>query len=320
MRRAPAVGVDIGGTKISGALVDIEGRITHREQLATPVDEASRILDATGELVTALVAAAGGEVTGVGMACAGLVDSRAGHLWFAPNLPLRDLDVAGEVRRRTGHDVVLENDANAAAWGEYRFGAGVDCDDMLLATVGTGVGGGCIIDDRLLRGAFGIGGEIGHITLDPRGPRCGCGNDGCLEVYASGTALERYARELISSDDAKGEGLRACCGGAPEALTGQDVTELARGGDEGAIALFTRLGTRLGEGLASVCAVVDPAVVVIGGGVADAGALLIDPTREAFAAHLIGRGHRPSPTIVAATLGNDAGLVGAATLARETTT
>ncbi|WP_338751990.1 ROK family protein [Janibacter alittae] len=317
MSQAPAVGIDIGGTKIAGALVDPHGRITHREQLPTPGVGTKQILDTTAEMVTTLVAASGGDVTGIGMACAGMVDGRAGRLWFSPNLPLRDLDVAAQIRQRTGHDVVLENDANAAAWGEYRFGAGTDCEDMLLATVGTGVGGGCIIDDRLLRGAFGIGGEIGHITIDPNGPRCGCGNDGCLEVYASGTALERYARELIASGDAKGAGLRERCGGAPEALTGQDVTELARDGDEGAVALFTRLGTRLGEGLASVCAVVDPAIVVVGGGVADTGALLIGPTTDAFAAHLIGRGHRPSPTIVAATLGNDAGLVGAATLARE---
>lgn len=317
MSQAPAVGIDIGGTKIAGALVDSAGRITHREQLPTPGEETSQILDTTAEMVATLVADAGGEVAGIGMACAGMVDGRAGRLWFSPNLPLRDLDVAGEIRRRTGHDVLLENDANAAAWGEYRFGAGVDCDDMLLATVGTGVGGGCIIDDRLLRGAFGIGGEIGHITIDPNGPRCGCGNDGCLEVYASGTALERYARELMARGEAKGEGLRERCGGTPEALTGQDVTELARAGDEGAVALFIQLGTRLGEGLASVCAVVDPEIVVIGGGVAETGSLLLDPTTQAFAEHLIGRGHRPSPTIVAATLGNDAGLVGAAALARE---
>lgn len=319
MSPAPAVGIDIGGTKIAGALVDSMGRITHREQLPTPGEETVDVLDTTAEMVTTLVAAAGGDVSGIGMACAGMVDGRAGRLWFSPNLPLRDLDVAAEIRQRTGHDVVLENDANAAAWGEYRFGAGIDCNDMLLATVGTGIGGGCIIDDRLLRGAFGIGGEIGHITIDPNGPRCGCGNDGCLEVYASGTALERYARELIASGEAKGAGLRHRCGGTPEALTGQDVTELARAGDEGAVALFAQLGARLGEGLASVCAVVDPAVVVIGGGVADTGALLIGPTTEAFAAHLIGRGHRPSPTIVVAALGNDAGLVGAAALAREST-
>ena len=316
MSQSPAVGVDIGGTKIAGALVAADGRITHREQVATPDDEEA-ILDATAELVTTLRSAADEDVAGIGTACAGFVDGAAGRIWFAPNLPWRDLAIADELGRRVGADVVVENDANAAAWGEYRHGAGRDCTDMLLATVGTGVGGGAIVDDRLLRGAHGIGGEIGHLTVDPNGPRCGCGNDGCLEVFASGTALERIARELVASDAAKGAGLRTRCGGDPEALTGQDVTELARAGDEGAVALFAELGTRLGEGLASVCAVVDPALVVIGGGVADAGALLLDPVTEAFAAHLIGRGHRPSPRVVSAELGNDAGLVGVAALARE---
>lgn len=316
MSQPPAVGVDIGGTKIAGALVSTDGRITHREQVATPEAEAE-ILDATAELITMLREAADADVAGIGMACAGLVDGAAGRLWFAPNLPWRDLDVADEIARRVGSEVLVENDANAAAWGEYRHGAGRDCTDMLLATVGTGVGGGCIIDDRLLRGAHGIGGEIGHLTIDPHGPRCGCGNDGCLEVFASGTALERTARELIASGAAKGAGLRERCGGAPEELTGQDVTELARAGDEGAVGLFTELGTRLGEGLASICAVVDPALVVVGGGVADAGALLLDPVAEAFAERLIGRGNRPSPRVVPAELGNDAGLVGVAALARE---
>lgn len=317
MTDIPAVGIDIGGTKIAGALVSADGEIAHREQVETPEEDTAAILDATAELISTLEDAAGGEVAGIGMACAGFVDGAHGRLWFAPNLPWRDLDVVDEVARRVGRDVLVENDANAAAWGEYRHGSGRDCRDMLLATVGTGVGGGCIIDDRLLRGAHGIGGEIGHITIDPHGPRCGCGNDGCLEVFASGTALERTARELIASDETKGAGLRDRCGGTPEELTGQDVTELARAGDEGAIALFTDLGTRLGEGLASVCAVLDPALVVIGGGVVEAGPLLLDPVSEAFAAHLIGRGHRPSPEVVAASLGNDAGLVGVATLARE---
>lgn len=317
MTQIPAVGIDIGGTKIAGALVDDAGHITHREQIKTPDASSAALLDATAEMVTTLVAAAGGEVAGIGMACAGMIDGRKGHMWFAPNLPWQDVAVADEIRQRTGHDVLLDNDANAAAWGEYRFGAGVDCDDMLLATIGTGVGGGCIVDDRLLRGAYGVGGEIGHITLDRNGPECGCGNHGCLEVFASGTALERYARELVASGEAKGATLRERCGGDPAQLTGQDVTELARTGDEGAVGLFTLLGTRLGEGLASVCAVLDPRLVVIGGGVVDAGALLLDPTAAAFEAHLIGRGNRPSPSVVPATLGNDAGVVGAAALARE---
>lgn len=317
MSATPAMGIDIGGTKIAGALVGADGTITHREQVETPEDDTTAILDATAELIATLEDAAGDRVDAVGMACAAFVDGSTGRVWFAPNLPWRDLDVAAEVGRRAGREVLVDNDANAAAWGEYRHGAGRDCRDMLLVTVGTGVGGGCIVDDRLVRGAHGIGGEIGHITVDPQGPRCGCGNDGCLEVFASGTALERIARELVASDAAKGAGLRSRCGGDPEALTGQDVTELARAGDEGAVALFAELGTRLGEGLASVCAVVDPALVVIGGGVADAGPLLLDPVTEAFAAHLIGRGHRPSPRVVSAELGNDAGLVGVAALARE---
>lgn len=317
MSQVPAIGIDIGGTKVAGALVAPDGRITHREQLPTPEKDTAAILDATAELIRTLEATADGAVTAVGMACAGLVDGRSGRLWFAPNLPWHDLDVADEVSTRVGHDVLVENDANAAAWGEYRHGAGRECEDMLLATIGTGVGGGAIVADRLVRGAFGVGGEIGHIAVDPRGPRCGCGNDGCLEVFASGTALERTARELMASGAAKGEGLRRRCDGDPAALTGQHVTDLARAGDEGAVELFAQLGAHLGEGLASVCAVLDPGIIVIGGGVADAGPLLLDPATEAFAARLIGRGHRPSPRIVPATLGNDAGLVGAATLARE---
>lgn len=316
MSETPAIGIDLGGTKIAGALVSPDGRITHREQVATP-EETEAILDATAELITTLLAAADGEVAGVGTACAGFVDARRGHLWFAPNLPWRDLDVAVLVGRRVRREVIVDNDANAAAWGEYRHGAGRGHRDMVLATVGTGVGGGCIIDDQLLRGAFGIGGEIGHITVDPNGPRCGCGNNGCLEVYASGTALVRAAQEVVASDSPKGTGLRERCGGDPEALEGHDVTDLARAGDEGALGLLAQLGVHLGEGLASVCAVLDPELIVIGGGVADAGDLLVEPAREAFAARLIGRGHRPSPTLVPAVLGNDAGLVGAATLARE---
>ncbi|MBA4084178.1 ROK family protein [Janibacter terrae] len=316
MTSTTAIGIDIGGTKIAGALVGPDGLVTHRVRVATP-DDTAAIVDVTAELVETLSAAADGEVAGTGVACAGLVDGRTGKVWYAPNLPWRDLDLGQEVGRRVGRAVLVENDASAAAWGEYRYGAGRDCDDMVLATVGTGVGGGCIIGDRLLRGAFGIGGEIGHVTLDPRGPRCGCGNDGCLEAFASGTALERRAREVLASGVPQAAALRERCRGDVEALTGQDVTELAQQGDPACVELLAELGTHLGHGLASVCAVLDPSLVVVGGGVADAGDLLLRPTAEAVASRLVGRGHRPSPRVVPATLGNDAGLVGAATLARE---
>lgn len=315
----PAIGIDIGGTKLAGALVSPEGRIDHRARLPTPEDGTDAIVSSIADLVGSLLDAAGGPVAGVGLACAGLVDGHTGHLWFAPNLPWRDLALAPRVSALVGREVVVENDANAAAWGEYRHGPGRGHDDMVLVTVGTGVGGGCITDDRLLRGAFGIGGEIGHVTVDPTGPRCGCGNDGCLEVFASGTALVAAARELVASPEPLGAGLGERCGGDPQRLTGHDVTELARDGDPGAAGLLDRLGTRLGEGIASVCAVLDPGVVVIGGGVADAGELLLRPVETAFAGRLIGRGHRPVPTLAVAALGNDAGIVGAAALAREVT-
>ncbi len=315
-RGRSAVGIDIGGTKLAGALVDEDGRISHRDQAPTP-DDTEGILEAIAALATTLLEAADGPVAGIGLACAGLVDGRTGHLWFAPNLPWREVAVAERVGELVGREVVVENDASAAAWGEYRHGTGHDHDDMVLITVGTGVGGGCIADDRLLRGAFGIGGEIGHVVLDPNGPRCGCGNHGCLEAFASGTALMRNARELVASPSPHAQGLLERCGGDPERLTGTDITDAAREGDQAAVELLAELGGHLGEGIASVCAVLDPGLVVIGGGVADAGDLLLEPALAALGRRLVGRGHRPSPELALATLGNDAGIVGAATLARE---
>ncbi|WP_370892228.1 ROK family protein [Janibacter sp. GXQ6167] len=311
------IGIDIGGTKIAGAVIAPDGQIVASERITTPAASTDAIIAATAELVTTLKGAADGQIVGVGVACAAFVDSRRGYVWFAPNLPWRDLHLGPLLEDRLDLPVIIENDANAAAWGEYRFGAGRDVDDMVLFTVGTGVGGGCIVDDRLLHGAFGIGGELGHIVIDPGGPRCGCGNKGCLEVYASGNALARNARELVASQSPMGEALREACGGDPDALRGHDVTRLAEAGDLAATELLEDLGTRLGQGIASVCAVLDPRLIVIGGGVAAAGDLLIGPARTSFSKHLTGRGHRPSPELVAAMLGNDAGMVGAGALAHE---
>lgn len=315
-----AIGIDVGGTKIAGALVSGEGSILDRERVDTPAESTEQIVAAITEVIHALMGRAdeeGREVVAVGLAVAAMVDARAGHVWFAPNLPWRDVDLGRLVEAEIGRPVVVENDANAAAWGEYRHGAGAGVDDMVLFTVGTGVGGGCIIDDNLLRGAFGIGGELGHITLDPDGPRCGCGNRGCLEVFGSGNALVRNARDLVTSASPLGEALRARCDGDPDRLEGTDVTQLAQEGDPASVELLEEIGTRLGHGIASVCAVLDPRLVVIGGGVSAAGDLLLGPTQTAFARHLIGRGHRPSPELVLASLGNDAGVVGAAAVARE---
>lgn len=313
----PAIGIDIGGTKIAGALVDPDGSILARARVATPAQRTEDIVTATAGVIRELQAEAGEQgVSAVGLACAAFVDGARGHVWFAPNIAWRDVDLADQVEAEVGLPVVLENDANAAAWGEYLHGAGRGVDDMVLLTLGTGVGGGCISHGRLLTGAFGIGGELGHIVLDPDGPRCGCGNRGCLEVYASGSALTRNARELVESASPIGEALRDRCGADASQLQGTDVTELAEAGDAASVELLEELGRRLGHGIASVCAVLDPRLIVIGGGLSAAGDLVLEPTRAAFARHQIGRGHRPSPTIVLAHLGNDAGVVGAAERAR----
>lgn len=315
---APAIGVDVGGTKIAGAVVAPDGSIVERERVDTPAERTEDIVAASAEVIATLLGRVGGDVAGIGLAVAALLDPRAGHVWYAPNLPWRDLDLGSLVAERVGQPVLLENDANAATWGEYRYGAGEHEDDMVLLTVGTGVGGGCVVDDHLLHGAHGIAGELGHITLDPNGPVCGCGNRGCLEALAAGTALLRDARELVASPSPLGAALRERCGGDPARLEGTDVTDLAQQGDQGAVELLEVLGTHLGHGIASICAVLDPRVVVVGGGVGAAGDLLLEPARASFARHLVGRGHRPTPEIVPARLGNDAGAVGAATLARET--
>lgn len=313
----PAIGVDVGGTKIAGALVAADGRVLDRERVDTPAERTEELVEAASAIITTLLRRGGDDVAGVGLAVAALLDPRTGHVWFAPNLPWQDVDLGRLVEGQVGRPVVLENDANAAAWGEYRHGAGAEEDDMVLLTVGTGVGGGCVVDDHLLHGAFGIAGELGHITLDPGGPVCGCGNRGCLEAMASGTALVRDARDLAASSSPLGEALRGRCGGDVARLEGRDVTELAREGDRGSTELLEDLGTHLGHGMASICAVLDPRVIVVGGGVGEAGDLLLGPARTAFARHLVGRGHRPVPEVVPARLGTDAGVVGAATLARE---
>ena len=313
-----SVGIDIGGTKIAGSAVTAEGVIRHTARRETPAQDVDAISAAVVEIVgdlTEAAAAEGARVATVGVACAGFIDATGSTVLFAPNLAWRDEPLRDRLELATGLPVVLENDANAAAWGEFRFGAAREVDDMLLVTVGTGVGGGVVAEHQVVRGAHGVAAEIGHLRVVPDGHRCGCGNRGCLEQYASGSALEREARELVRGGSPHAAALAARCGGDPERLEGHMVTEAAREGDPAAVELLEDLGRWLGEGLASLAAVLDPAVVVVGGGVAAAGDLLLQPARAAFGRHLTGRGHRPVAPLVPALLGNDAGVVGAADLA-----
>jgi glucokinase len=312
------IGVDIGGTKIAAGLVDDQGRILEQLRVPTP-QEPEQIDAAIAEAVKKLVAQTGSHADGlpVGVAAAGFVDERRQNVRFAPNIAWREYPLADKLRTRLGHPVVVENDANAAAWAEFRFGAGQDVSDMVLITVGTGIGGGIVLDGQLLRGAFGIAAELGHVRLVPEGRPCGCGQRGCWEQYSSGTALLRNARAFAQADPQAARVLLEEAGGDPAKIHGNMVSKAAQGGDSAAIGLFTDLGTWLGEGIAAVAAFLDPAVIVIGGGVAENGELLLKPAREAFLSHLSAADHRPHLAIRGASLGNDAGMIGAADLARK---
>lgn len=308
------IGIDVGGTKIAGGVVDEQGTVLEELKVVSPATDAEAIEDSIAELVRTL--AGRHSVNAVGVGAAGYIDADRATVLFAPNLAWRDLNLKAELEDRFDLPVIVENDANAAAWGEFRFGAGEDVDDLLLVTVGTGVGGGIVLDGVLHRGAFGIGAEIGHLRMVPGGVLCGCGNRGCLESYGSGTALVRGAREEVVGGSLLAKSLLDRAGGDPKAIDGPMIADLAEEGDPFCLEQFAGLGRWLGEGIASLTAVLDPAVTVIGGGVSRAGDLLLDPIRAAYLRELSGRGHRPVQDIRLARLGNQAGLIGAADLAR----
>ncbi len=310
-----AVGVDLGGTKIAVGVVDADGAVRSESRRETP-DGPDAVVAAIADAVAELGDEARGRPVGIG--AAGFVDAARKRVLFAPNLQWTDVPLAEQLSDRLGTPVILENDANAAAWAEARFGAGVDADSMVLVTVGTGIGGGIVLDGRLVRGGFGVAGEFGHLPLVADGRPCGCGRSGCWEQYASGTALTRAARDLVAGG-ASGA-LATAAGGNPEALEGTDVSDAAAAGDRAALELLADLGRWLGRGLAAVAAVLDPGVVVIGGGVAGNGDRLLEPARAEFRRRLPAAGHRPEAEIRVARLGSAAGLVGAADLAREAAT
>ena len=307
------VGIDIGGTKIAGALVDIDGNIVAESKVPTPAQDPDALVDAVVALVTEL--SLGKEVFGVGVAAAGFIDADQANIIYAPNLSWRNEPFKAKLQAKLPLPVIIENDANAAAWAEFRYGAGKGYQHMIMLTIGTGVGGAVIVNGQMLRGGFGIAGELGHLRVVPNGKLCGCGQHGCLESYGSGTALLKAAKELASSDLEIGARLRELEAQAGE-LTGAQVYTAILERDPGALQILTELGSWLGEAIGSLTAVLDPQVVVIGGGVSAAGDLLLNPIREAYLAHLPARGFRPELEIKGAEFVNDAGVVGAADLVR----
>jgi glucokinase len=312
-----SIGVDVGGTKILAGLVDESGHVLTTARRPTPAQDPSAVLAEVGEVVRELMAESAESVVGVGLGIAGQVEnSRATVLW-APNLQWSRVEVRAILEADLGITVIAENDANAAAWGEFVYGAGADVDDLTVVTVGTGIGGGVIVGGTMLRGATGGAAEIGHITVVPGGRQCGCGRLGCWEQYGSGTALVRQARELAAERRDDATLLLSLGDGTPDGIEGLHVTRAALAGDPVAIEAFRICGEWLGMGLADLTAVLDPAAFVISGGVSEAGDLLLAPARATLAAQMPGGDLRPMPQIRVATLGNDAGLIGAADIARR---
>lgn len=309
-----SIGIDIGGTKIAAGVVDESGNLLAKQQRATnPEDPAAierTVIDLASELASDY------EVGGVGVAAAGFVSSDRATVIFAPNIAWRDHPLQERIQPSLGLPVVVENDANAAGWAEFRFGVGRQVADMVMLTVGTGLGGAIIVDSKLLRGAHGVAAEIGHVRMVPDGHMCGCGHPGCWEQYASGSALTRQARAAAVAHPDRAARLLELAHGEADQIKGQYVTRAAQEGDELGIQLLTELGGWIGSGAAGLVAVLDPALIVIGGGVAAAGDLLLDPIRVSFSDSLAARGRRPEPDFAIAQLQNDAGIVGAADLAR----
>ncbi len=314
---ALSIGVDIGGTKILAGLVDDEGEILSTARRPTPHHDAQEVLQLVAETVNELKDGTNLPIDGVGVGVAGLVDVERSRVYFAPNLRWSQVPARVILEAATGLPVCIENDGNVAAWGEYRFGAGRGLEDLVLVTVGTGIGGGIVIGGKLFRGGHGVAGEIGHINAVPDGRLCGCGRAGCLEQYASGNALVREARQLAAERRAEAGMLLSLGDGTPEGVQGVHITQAAKAGDPVAMEAFTVVGTWLGRGLADLAAVLDPQAFVIGGGVSDAGDLLLASVRQTLADKLIGQQNRPAPEVRIAELTNNAGLVGAADLVRQ---
>ena len=312
-----ALGLDVGGTKVLGVALESDGTVVAEHRVPTPAGP-DDLVAALAFLVRQLEADLPGPPgCPVGVGAPGLVDT-GGTVHLAPNLSgIRGLELTGRLKAALGASrvVVADNDATCAGWAEVRHGAAQGSRHALMVTLGTGIGGAIVSDGQLMRGAHGFAGEIGHMVVDPSGPLCPCGRSGCWERYASGSGLGRLAREAAHA----GRSLRLLelAGGDPEAVRGEHVTAAAAEGDPGARQVVDRFAWWLALGLANLANLLDPEVVVIGGGLVEAGDLLLAPTRRELNAVLEGGSARPEIAVRPAALGERAGAVGAAVLARD---
>jgi glucokinase len=310
MKQPVTIGLDIGGTKVLGVVVDASGSV-EAERLHASKHGFDALVDTCLELIGLL----GHDGAPVGIGAAGLVDLH-GRLNYAPNIPgVVDAPLEATLRDKSGRAVVVDNDANVAALGEVTYGAAMGVRDALMVTLGTGIGGGIVLDGRVLRGANGFAGEIGHITVQRGGPRCACGEYGHWEAIASGNALGRMARELV--ERGRGEAILEAAHGDVNLITGHHVGAAASLGDADALAVLDEYAENVSIGLAALANVLDPQRILIAGGIISLGLLLFEPLQAAFARHVEGVDYRPAIPIVPATLGVRAGAIGAAVLARH---
>ena len=309
---APTLGVDLGGTNLRIGVVDEAGAILAEVRAPAP-SEVDALVHAIGAQADVLIPTHG--VRAVGVGTAGMID-HDGAVRYAPNLPMFvDVPLRALLAERLVPPVVVDNDANAAAWGEHCHGAARGVGNALVITLGTGVGGGIILDGRLVRGAHGFAGEVGHWQFDPHGPDCACGEVGHWEAVASGTALGRLARARAEQGSAPSVLARA--GGDATAVRGEHVGESAAAGEADGAAILAEFAEVVALGFAGLANILDPELIVVSGGLVEIGDVLLDPLRAAFLGHLEGSAHRPAIPIVAAGLGDASGMVGAAALARE---
>jgi glucokinase len=307
-----AIGLDVGGTKVAAMRVAADGSIQDQALVHTPMVDAEELLSSAAKLARSLMT---DQVRAIGVGATGLIDFAAGSLRYSPNLPYRDVPIRDRVTEETGLPCLVDNDANVAAWAEFKVGAGRGTTDMLMVTVGTGIGGGIVSGGRMFRGAHGFGAEIGHVIVEPNGPPCGCGNLGCWEQVACGRAIDRLGRDQAAASPSSL--MVRLAGGDPAAVTGPIVVQAAHEGDPPAMAVLAEVGKRLGEGMAGMANILDPQIVVVGGGAISAGDLLLEPARAAFTRAIMAPEYRPQVPIVPAQMGNAAGAIGAALLALD---
>ena len=308
------IGIDIGGTNLRAAVVDDNGQVLDVEQLPTP--PSSEALEMAVVAVVDKLRARHAGVAAVGLAVAGFVDEDQQLVRFAPHLPWRETPVKHIMSRALELPVILEHDANSAAWGDHQFGAARDAKNWVLLALGTGIGGAIMMNGEIYRGAFGVAPEFGHLTVVPNGRSCPCGKRGCLERYCSGSALPLTAQDLIARGQFPHSRLAQDFGKCPEEITGRAVVRMAREGDELAQAVIKDMGTWLGRGLAMIQDVLDPELIVVAGGVAVDADLLLNYAQDVMGKTIVGAGSRPVARVAVAELGSQAGMIGVAKLAR----